>query len=321
MRGTSDPANSVRFLSTTMSSDLVVGGNVILEGGYTTLSGGSTTGTILNIYVGSNFVIKAGATLDSRNSGSGSFATILFTNTATTHYFTNAGAIAHTGSGSGCPINWIVGVGAQLALESGNIPLFGANGGLRDSVNVSGTLTFNTSQITAGVTNGGDFSLAFMATVNGNGTNELASGLTNMVIGGTLNLGTMPSLSAGQSFVLFGAAAYSGSFGSIIPATPATGLVWDTSQLLVNGSLVVANPGSGPNPNPTNITVLSLTSSNITLQWPSDHTGWALQAQTNSASSGLSTNWNTLSGSTATNEVTIPIDPTQGNVFFRMSLH
>jgi hypothetical protein len=33
---------------------------------------------------------------------------------------------------------------------------------------------------------------------------------------------------------------------------------------------------------------------------------------------GISTNWATLAGSTATNLVNIPISPTNGAVFFRM---
>jgi hypothetical protein len=52
--------------------------------------------------------------------------------------------------------------------------------------------------------------------------------------------------------------------------------------------------------------------------WPADHIGWRLVAQTNSSGSGLSTNWATVSGSTATNQIWIPIDQRQGNVFFRL---
>ncbi|HEX5400532.1 MAG TPA: carbohydrate-binding protein, partial [Verrucomicrobiae bacterium] len=52
--------------------------------------------------------------------------------------------------------------------------------------------------------------------------------------------------------------------------------------------------------------------------WPEDHTGWRLQAQTNAVNSGLGTNWVTVSGSAATNAISIPIVNTNGAVFFRL---
>jgi hypothetical protein len=53
----------------------------------------------------------------------------------------------------------------------------------------------------------------------------------------------------------------------------------------------------------------------LTLSWPSDHTGWRLQAQTNS---GIGTNWVDVAGSTSTNSMVIPVDGSAGNVFFRL---
>ena len=52
----------------------------------------------------------------------------------------------------------------------------------------------------------------------------------------------------------------------------------------------------------------------IQFSWPSTNTGWQLQAQTNS----LGTNWVTLPGSSATNLILIPINPTNGAVFYRL---
>jgi hypothetical protein len=52
--------------------------------------------------------------------------------------------------------------------------------------------------------------------------------------------------------------------------------------------------------------------------WPSDHLGWGLQTQTNSLGTGLGTNWITLAGSNATNQMTFPIDLTGGSIFFRL---
>jgi Fibronectin type III domain len=56
----------------------------------------------------------------------------------------------------------------------------------------------------------------------------------------------------------------------------------------------------------------------IRISWPQDHTGWQLQIQTNSLESGLGTNWVTLPDSEATNQMTFPIDPTEGSAFFRL---
>ena len=55
------------------------------------------------------------------------------------------------------------------------------------------------------------------------------------------------------------------------------------------------------------------------LLWPTDHTGWELQVQTNSYGMGLGTNWWTVSGSTLTNQFALPVNPANGNVFFRVA--
>lgn len=69
--------------------------------------------------------------------------------------------------------------------------------------------------------------------------------------------------------------------------------------------------------NPTNITAV-VTSGQYDLSWPASHTGWRLQAQTNSLSVGLSSTWFDVAGSTTTNHVTMPINPANGSVFFRL---
>jgi len=52
--------------------------------------------------------------------------------------------------------------------------------------------------------------------------------------------------------------------------------------------------------------------------WPSDHTGWRLEAQTNSIGAGLGTDWVTVPGLTASNQIWIPIDAANGRAFFRL---
>jgi fibronectin-binding autotransporter adhesin len=91
------------------------------------------------------------------------------------------------------------------------------------------------------------------------------------------------------------------------------------NNLAVDGSLTLVAPVFVPtvNTNPTNITT-SVSGGNLTLTWPSDHTGWRLQTQTNSITAGLGTNWLDVAGATATNQVVVPINSTNGSVFFRM---
>ena len=56
----------------------------------------------------------------------------------------------------------------------------------------------------------------------------------------------------------------------------------------------------------------------LDISWPVS--GGRLQTQTNSTSVGLSTNWVTVAGSTATNHVVVPIDPANGSVFYRLAI-
>ena len=56
----------------------------------------------------------------------------------------------------------------------------------------------------------------------------------------------------------------------------------------------------------------------IQFNWPQDHLSWRLQAQSNGPGAGLGTNWVSVSGSAATNQMTIPISPTGGSVFYRL---
>jgi hypothetical protein len=56
----------------------------------------------------------------------------------------------------------------------------------------------------------------------------------------------------------------------------------------------------------------------LSVAWPADHTGWILQAQTNSLSNGLGTNWVDVADATGTNQTTVTSDPSNGGVFYRL---
>ncbi|HTV41291.1 MAG TPA: LamG-like jellyroll fold domain-containing protein [Candidatus Sulfotelmatobacter sp.] len=104
-----------------------------------------------------------------------------------------------------------------------------------------------------------------------------------------------------------------------IPAT------WNGNQLelIVTGpygstnAFVTLSITNAVNSNPTNI-VFAVTNNELYLSWPGDHTGWQLQAQTNQFSVGLSTNWLNVAGSTGTNQIVVPINLTNGSVFYRL---
>jgi hypothetical protein len=72
-----------------------------------------------------------------------------------------------------------------------------------------------------------------------------------------------------------------------------------------------------PSSAPTNILV-QVGGEQLQLSWPQDHLGWHLQIQTNSLNMGLGTNWVNVPNSTTTNQIFIPINPTNGSVFLRL---
>jgi autotransporter-associated beta strand protein len=145
-------------------------------------------------------------------------------------------------------------------------------------------------------------------------TNDQVLGVTSLTYGGTLVLKNLAgTLAVNDSFTLFTAGSYHGAFSSVSSETPGQTVTWDVSQLAVNGTVKVASAA----PASTTITPV-MSGGNLTLAWPAGQTGWTLQEQTNPLTVGISTNWVTVPGSTITNQMTFPIDPTKGTVFFRL---
>ncbi len=68
------------------------------------------------------------------------------------------------------------------------------------------------------------------------------------------------------------------------------------------------------------ITPLGVVATNGQMQfaWPTDHTGWSLQAQTSSLAAGIGTNWVTVPASETTNQVAMPISSGNPSVFYRL---
>jgi hypothetical protein len=113
---------------------------------------------------------------------------------------------------------------------------------------------------------------------------------------------------------------------AIKSGTPATLLVRMgvcsriTNSLNISTFDGVSVSGVWPPPVSLSPPLLSSLSSDSQLQlsWPETHIGWRLEAQTNSLAIGIGTNWFTVSGSSMTNQVFLPINPTNRSVFLRL---
>jgi len=110
-----------------------------------------------------------------------------------------------------------------------------SGGTLAPGVNGTGTLTVNNTLSLAGT------AAMQIGRTGSTLSNDKVSGITTVTYGGTLtvtNTGADPLL-AGNSFRLFSATTYAGSFSTITLPTLDTGLTWNTSRLTVDGTILV----------------------------------------------------------------------------------
>ncbi|MCX6913462.1 MAG: autotransporter-associated beta strand repeat-containing protein [Verrucomicrobia bacterium] len=166
-----------------------------------------------------------------------------------------------------------------------------------------GSLTVNGAVSLAGI-------CAFeVQKIGGLATNDQLIGGSTLSFGGTLavtNLGG--ALAAGDTFKLFSAPGYGGSFTNInLPPLP-SGLYWETARLAVDGTIaVLALPSLSSTVSPGFVEIF----------WPLSYSGWALQGQTNPPTVGLTSNWVDVAG-VISNAILIPIAPANGSVFYRL---
>lgn len=168
--------------------------------------------------------------------------TLIFggTNTYTGNTFVAAGTLQVNGST----------VLSPTTVQTGGT-LSGVNGNLGEtSVQAGGTLAPGPSvallNFNANLTLGGSASFD----VNKSGlslTSDLANVSGNLTLGGSLTvLATGDPLANGDTFNLFDASTFSGSFSSLNLPTLSGGLSWKTSNLAVDGTIaVVPEPGAG----------------------------------------------------------------------------
>ena len=236
----------------------------------------------------------------------------------------NGGTLA-VGSGIALPNTPVVTVGAGAVLDVsasgltlGSAQTLTGGGTVLGNVTVNGTLALGGSirmltasnNVTLGATATNVFAISKAAL-----TNSVLRVAGTLTYGGLLtvtNLAGTPA--AGDAFTLFPAGAHAGSFAQTNLPALAAGLGWTFNAAA--GSLTVVQTVA------TNAVSLVLTNAgtNWQLNWPADHTGWRLLAQTNPPGQGLGdgTNWYPFTGSAATNSWTIQPETANGSVFYRL---
>ena len=298
---------AVSDLTSQVQFGLGTGGGVIdNNGNNASLSGVVTQGATAGGIFGTGSLTTTGA----------GTLTLTGTNTYTGNTLINGGTLALGVPGAiATTPNIIIAGGAKLDVSAAPLTLG------------SGQALTNISA--AAVLNGNITNLAGVMSLN------YASGAPSFIVtNGTLTLGsnavcnvnnTGAALAAGRYALISPATA--GSVGLVAGKAPKSvavaggGLATGTaaSLAITNGELDLVVVTT-VNPTPTNI-VLSVSGNSLTLAWPADHTGWRLLAQTNHLAAGISGNtndWGTVSGSAATNQVIMTINPALPAEFYRL---
>ncbi|HEU5124205.1 MAG TPA: autotransporter-associated beta strand repeat-containing protein [Verrucomicrobiae bacterium] len=128
-------------------------------------------------------------------------------------------------------------------------------------------------------------------------SSDFIKGLTDVAFDGTLQLNISGNLTGGESFQLFAAQNYSGTFGSIVPATPGEGLIWNTNNLAINGTLSVVSTNGASAPNIKNL--VRLADHNVQFSFAgSVGANYRIWASTNLALSPVTDKWTLLTSGT-----------------------
>jgi autotransporter-associated beta strand protein len=252
--------------------------------GTNNLNGGVLSVNKITQGAGNGYINFNGGTLQAVNGAFGS----TFLNGLTAANVRNGGAVINNNG-------FAITIG-QALLHSTIVGDNATDGGL--TVTGSGTLTLAGANTYTGNTtvNAGTLELVSPALAT-NSTVTIASGAilqldplaTNTVAGLMLN----------------GVSQSAGVYNSTTSPSYITGL----GSLLIESAVAT---------NPTNI-VVSVSGGNLVLSWPADHIGWHLQAQTNSLSTGLGTNWVDVPSTSTVNSFTNSISPINGAVFYRLT--
>jgi fibronectin-binding autotransporter adhesin len=139
----------------------------------------------------------------------------------------------------------------------------------------------------------------------------------NISYGGLLTVNNITSdstpLTTSDTFQLFSVTGSTSGNFSGIAGSPGAGLAYSFSPASGVLSIITQTYAS----NPTNIS-FSVSGGTLTLSWPADHLGWILQSQTNALAVGLTTNWFDVAGSGASTSYSVPMNPAQPTVLYRL---
>jgi hypothetical protein len=306
-----------------VSTDITIGGNLIIDAGCAWDSSGANLTVVSNVYVygclddgnaaiGSNYingnVLVSGPTNSTLDYSGGFYTNGWHVSDVTSWYvggsLTNNGAIYGNGYGS-ISFN---GTGVIAGSNALTIPTMTVNGtyAIADSITMitnpptlNGTLAFDLARTNM-------ITLRYAPTTWGTNTTITNYYSGNLVI---VNSGIAPV--SGNSYKFFSASNYAGTFTTTTYPPLAPGLSWQDNSLL-NGSYAVTGAALGS-------PMLTMTRSGLalTLTWDSTtYPGFKVQAQTNSA--GVHSSW-VPTGSGTVSPYPTTINPAGPPVFYRLS--
>ncbi len=168
------------------------------------------------------------------------------------------------------------------------------------SASAIGTLT-----AVSDLTIGGNVSVQVNTSLAQSNDVAAVTGVLSKTGSGTLTVANLgPVLTVGTKFTLFSQPVTGGAALTVTGG----GATW-TNALAVDGSITVATVLAPPSLGFTQ------TGNNLQFTWPGS--GYKLQAQTNSVSVGINSNWGDYPGG-GSSPVNVTINPANGSVFFRL---
>ena len=275
---------------------------------FATFNAGGTVDTA-GFDAGISYAIYGSGSLTKAGAGK---LTLSGAETYTGNTVVNAGTLALDASGSIVSTNIIVAGGATLDVSATTLTL------------ASQVLGNSTS---TAILNGNiDASSGAMALTYASGTPAMTE------LNGVLTLAESTPVTVNNTGSALGNGIYklisAGGGGSVVASPTPTNVVVTGSGMGTGGAATLSITGNelylnvtGASSVNTNTFALGtvVTPTSIQLSWPPDRLGWKLQTQTNALSTGLGTNWVVWPGSTTVTNLTIPINPANPTVFFRMT--
>lgn len=247
------PTISIGELSGALGCNASAGGGNSGLGVTWSVGGLNTSATFAgNTYNGINFV-KVGT-------GTWTWSGTNITHTGTTAV--NGGTLLINGNAASASGTVTVGASGTL----------GGIGNIGGAVTVDGKLAPGNNAIGTLVCNGNvTLNSASTTTMEINktaGTRDLLDGNATLTYGGTLVVTNRAgTLALNDSFKIFDAATYSGSFSSFVLPNLAGGLGWKTTTLSSNGTISVVSVSAAAPDAPTNLVATSAGFSQINLTW------------------------------------------------------